>query len=216
MKSKFQVIVLLQLMLASCIVFAQDVPTKKHIISVAPFNLLNSTVSLKYSTQLTNNLAFIVNPSVRVQLSEKLSNSVLGFSDPDPFWYYEKFKLRVGIMRHNKTFFIEPLIQYEYAYFKNQMLQTVDGNGDAFDEDAKLDRSYNSIGLISLFGIKHNIDYLNIKYYLGAGLNSRFYNETIYTRYYENSTTTYDPPEHNVYFKEILSIYGGIEIGVRF
>lgn len=216
MKQKIVLLAVFHFLLTSHIVSGQGYYEKNHVISIAPLSLFDNTVSIKYSSKINQKLDFILNPSLRIQTATDLSNSFLLFKFDDPFWYYNKYSLRVGVMQHNRAFFIEPLIQYEYAYFKNQKLQTEDETGDAYDVCEKLDRSFHSIGLVNLFGIMHDSGSFRFKYFLGLGYHFRIYNETIYDRFFYRRTTTYDPPEINSYNSNLLTLHGGIEIGVRF
>jgi len=110
-----------------CDLCAQVDTTHKNIVSISPLCLINQTISLSYTRQLNKTFDIEINPRIRIQPYKNLDNCVYAngwivYHSNNPYWYYNKYTLRLSVLYHLKWIYIEPIYQFEYGYFKNQTI----------------------------------------------------------------------------------------------
>jgi hypothetical protein len=193
---------------------SQEVPLKNNTISIAPLPLIDKTISISYTRKLNKSIDFTLNPRVRIQNKKELDNHFLGLSFDDPYWFYTRYMIRTGILYHYQEYFIEPIFQYDYGFFKKQRFQIEDHEGDLYDRYAILGRNCQSFGLMSLIGIIQETNHMRFKYFVGFGYHIKNYKETQYA--IETFYDTYSDLQNKSYKKEVVSFHIGIEIGFRF
>lgn len=203
----------------------QEQPIRKNAICIAPFSKIDKTYSVSYSRSLNKHFEITVKPRIRIvkQNDLKVSTNEL-FSDP--FWFYNRYMIRVGLMGKADPIytigglFAEGALQYDYGYFKNKIFLYDNREGQGFDTYYRADRYHHSVGLIGMLGFVHNFNRIRIKLYGGFGLHHRFYRETKYDEGEYNHITAADPANEFIvrrnYERNVLSINTGLEIGFRF
>jgi hypothetical protein len=188
-------------------------------LTFAPTALINRTISFTYYKKFINNNEFSINPIVRIAKSSVLYNGsgplgIIIFNDP--FWFYNKYAIRFGYMVPFHKFYIEPMINLEYGYFKKDSLMTEDNSGEAGDKTEVLSREYKSVGLGIIVGHIYDINRIRIKPYYGLGIHFRTYNENIYAKYVWRHIEFLNYPLNSKYNKLVLTIHIGLEIGVNY
>lgn len=123
-----------------------------------------------------------------------------------------RFGFRLPLDRHSGW---EPQLQLGYGQFLNKVIKTEDSSGDAYDEYARLDRKYTSVGLINMFNWIHELEAVRLKYFIGFGYHLRRIDETVWNRYVWSHKVS-DEVESSNYFRNRLSFHAGLEIGLRY
>jgi hypothetical protein len=195
--------------------FSQSNKTYKHIISIDPISCLDRTISISYAFKFADKCELTINPKIQFQ-SKRNNVIIFGLILDDPYWLYNSYSLRLGIRRNlYKKLYMKPIIYYKYAFFENRIIKIEDHEGDGYDKYNKLNREYNSGGLILKFGLKFDRKRLRINIFNGIGYNIRKYNEQILEQIqWHSSIPSYHPTESN-YWKNNLSFHLGLEIGFR-
>ncbi len=207
-------------------VISQDSINRQNIVAIVPTSILNRTLSLSYYRIIKPKAKLAIKTSYRLaKKSDDARNYIENGDDDityeDPFWYYNKFTAQAGIESHYYELFFEPFLQYEYAYFKNQIL-TVEDYGGPGSWYWRLDRKYQAIGLFISSGLCFNYKKTWWKFYVGFGNSFRFYQQTVYEGKYENRGEIIYP-DNDVYdyikptYKNNHYIFKiGIELGFKF
>lgn len=101
-----------------------------------------------------------------------LEPGMFEFYYPDRSYLYSRSYLRSGMQYHGRWFMVEPLLQFDYGWMKDQWL-IVD---ESYDDIAELqDREYYSGGVMVLTGSYHDFKILRIRTFCGLGSHSRRY-----------------------------------------
>ena len=189
---------------------------KKNSLTYAPFQL-DGTISFSYYRIINENLEFVFNPRIKQNQDAPSGHDTWEIFMREPFWY-KRFSLRSGVLFHYENAFFEPMFQYDRGSFNNESRQLENNEGDLYDVFQSEDQIYNSYGLIGLVGYIRDFKYIRIKIYMGIGSQQRYYHRTLHekTGYQGIIKEPIIYPVVSNYNRNIITIHGGFEIGIRF
>jgi len=194
---------------------AQEDSIKRNNISIAPFVLLNRTIPLSYSRYLKENWNFTLYTRVRFAKDDGTTIEQGWFEGIDTYnqpYIYSRVFLRTGVQYHKKWYLVEPLLQLDYGWLKDRTLVVQESEG--FEDVTEVqDRDYYSAGIVILAGTYHDFDTWRIRTFAGIGTHLKYFQVDA------KSSWNADPdwePYYEEYFKFMLSVHLGIEIGLNF
>ena len=185
-------------------------------LSVNPLVWLDRTVSLTYSRYMNQNWNFTISPRVRFSRDD---NTTLepGWLDIDKLHepaIYSRVFLRGGMQFHEKWYQLESLFQLDYGWLRDRNLLVYDSDeGSEWDITETQDRDYYSAGILMLAGTYHEFGAWRIQTYVGAGSHIKYFLVDA------KDVWPSDPdwaPYTEGYFKLMLSLHLGLEIGISF
>jgi len=185
-------------------------------LSVNPLVWLDRTVSVTYSRYMNQNWNLTLNPRVRFARDENITIEP-GWLYVDklhePF-LYSRVLLRGGTQFHEKWYQLESLLQLDYGWLRDRSLVVYDSE-EGFDHDISetQDRDYFSAGILMLAGTYHEFGALRIQTYFGAGSHIKYFLVDA------KDVWPADPdwaPYTDGYFKLMVSLHLGLEIGISF
>lgn len=209
-------------------VFSQDTITKKDVVTISPISLLDAKLSLSFyrtykpygdivaRISLRPSLIFVKNLFVS---NYDYDNEILGnsFIIRDPFWYYNRLATEAGFSFHRGPLYIEPMMLFEFAYYKNLSMVVDDQEGLSSDKFWRLNSSYEGIGTIVRFGVRHEYKHFWSEPFLGLGFSLRFYRDKIHQIYYWNNyKDNVDMKQLSRFTRTAILIRIGYEIGFKF
>ncbi len=225
MKNQLRNLSLFLLLVTPLFGVGQEQPVRKNAICIAPFSAIDKTFSASYSHALNSRIELTIKPRIRIVGQNNLEVSKASIFI-DPFWFYNRYMIRVGLIgKVDPTFtlggiFAEGAYQYDYGYFKNKIFIHDNYEGEKGLTYYRADRYYHSFGIIGMVGFLHDFNRIRIKLYGGFGLHQRFYHEKKYDEGNYNHITAVNPANEHVvignYQCIIPSIHTGFEIGYRF
>ncbi|NOZ45796.1 MAG: hypothetical protein GXO79_03340 [Chlorobi bacterium] len=215
-----KIIIVFVLFISIANIFAQKNHRYHHVISINPLSYyFSKAILVSYAYKLNTDYEITFYPRIHNKSETWENKSFLGiFLLKDPVSYYKTYSMEVGLRNtYSKRGYVEPVLLYQYAYFKNGRLLTKDLEGSEYDEYQMLNRRYHAIGLIFKIGTNFNIYRFRINLFSGVGTNYRFYKEELLAEKPRRTDIpdNYYPVVSN-YNKIKLSFRLGMEIGFKF
>ena len=192
-----------------------EVPRLNNL-SVNPLVWLDRTVSLNYSRYMNQNWNFTISPRVRFAGNENITIEP-GWLDVDNLhepYIYSRVFVRGGMQFHEKWYQLESLFQLDYGWLRDRSLLVYDSDeGSDWDISETQDRDYYSAGILMLAGTYHDFGAWRIQTYVGAGSHIKYF--------LVDAKNVWPPdpdwvPYTDQYFKLMLSLHLGLEIGINF
>ena len=196
---------------------SQEDSVKRNNISIAPFVLLNRTIPISYSRYIKEQWNFTFYARYRFSKDDGTTIEQGWFEQIEKFnqpYIYSRVFIRSGVQYHKDWYLLEPLLQLDYGWLRDRTLQITDyGEGSDQDIYETQDRDYYSAGIVLLAGSYHNFDSWRIRTFIGFGSHLKYFQVDA------KDAWNADPdwvPYYEEYYKFMLSVHLGIEIGINF
>jgi len=189
---------------------------RKNNLSVNPMVWLDRTVSVTYSRYMNQNWNLTLTPRVRFARDEHttIEPSWLNVDKLHEPFIYSRVFLRGGMQFHEKWYQLESLFQLDYGWLRDRSLVVYDSEeGSDHDISETQDRDYFSVGILMLAGTYHDFGALRIQTYIGAGSHIKYFLVDAKDVWPPDPEWT---PYTDGYFKLMLSLHLGLEIGISF
>lgn len=195
----------------------QEAPVKKNNISIAPFVMLDRTIPLSYSRYISGHWNYTLYPRVRFARDDGTTIEQDMFDQIDKFhqpYIYSRVFLRTGMQYHKRWYLLEPLLQLDRGWLRDRSLQVYNSIEDP-DQDITetQDRDYYSAGIVLLAGTYHDFHSWRIRTFAGIGSHLKYFQVDAKDAW--NAEPDWEPYSEE-YFKFMLSVHLGVEIGVNF
>lgn len=186
-------------------------------ISIAPLVALDRTIPISYSRYIKEQWNFTFYARYRFSRDDGTTIEQGWFENIEKFdqpYIYSRVFMRTGLQYHKEWFLVEPLLQLDYGWLRDRTLEVYD-SGEGSDEDIyeAQDRDYYSAGIILFAGSYHNFDTWRIRTFAGIGSHLKYFQVDA------KEAWNADPgwvPYYEEYFKFMLSVHLGLEIGINF
>ena len=110
---------------------------------------------------------------------------------------------------HKRWYLLEPLLQVDYGWLRDAMLEVDDDEGGIFETQ---DRDYYSVGLIMLVGTYHDFNAWRIRTFVGIGSHLKYFQVDAKDAWNADDWVPY----YEEYYEFMLSVHLGLEIGINF
>jgi len=194
----------LTLLLASYFVYPQTKDTVGFRNAVA-FNLealIVKDIKISFSHRLgkRNFAELMVSYNFPISEDNEMANNSI-WALKDPFFYYGRTQVRIGCKHYfGKKFYLGALALYGMGHFDRKDAWY---HGDNIHYD--LTRDKKELGIIFKTGFTFLDRFLLHDIYLGIGYRYNFFKDTIYMKYYKDSSY---PGQHPVYPYNVDRKYG--------
>jgi hypothetical protein len=198
---------------------AQEEPLshKKNNLSIAPLVCIDRTIPLSYSRYLSNNWNYTLYSRIRFGRNDGTVIEQGWFGHLDKFhqpYIYSRVFLRSGAQYHKRRYMLEPLLQLDRGWLQERELIIYD-SGEGSDQDITeiQDRDYYSAGIILLAGSYHDFPGWRIRTFVGFGTHLKYFQVDA------KDSWNAEPdwlPYYEEYFRFMLSVHLGVEIGINF
>ena len=196
---------------------AQQDSLKPNNISFAPFVLADRTIPVSYSRFINHNWNYSLYLRYRFARDDGTTIEQGWFENIDKFhqpYIYSRAFLRTGVQYHNKWYLLEPLLQLDRGWLRDRSLVVYDsGEDSALDITETQDRDYYSAGMVFLAGTYHDYERTRFRTFIGFGTHLKLFQVDAKSAW--NAEPDWEP-YYEEYFKFMLSVHLGMEIGFNF
>ncbi|MCK4344429.1 MAG: hypothetical protein KAX05_04025 [Bacteroidales bacterium] len=194
-----------------------------HIIKINPVQIIINEISISYekfiqhnrSRQLSLGFVYPTNIGSSGEFKHDL-NSMCEFVLSDhsrcPF-INTGISAKAEFRKYTGSFFHTPQIMYKFLFYNKKNVMFRDSEGDSHDLFHLKSEYANVIGLGYFIGFQNLRNKLNIDFYTGIGLRSRFGKRIIYSEHTWNSPNFLSAPVHEGFSKIYLAFNLGLKIG---
>lgn len=204
----------------------RDTTSFKNSFAINLEALIVRDIKLTNTHRLNKRMYFETSLSYNIPYNQDnsfLTNDILSIVNlQDPFYYYGRIQLRLGLKRYAikqnslKRFYSEPMLLYSYGHFNKSVAFFRNLNNNVVS--STVTRSKNDVELLYKFGWTFHKRNFFQDLYFGAGIRVKFINDIDYEDFGDDATPMWLPnqtyPYHDNFIHVSFEFHLGYQIGI--